>query len=129
MTPIDAPAPQGAIRLLLAVATAAAVARAVYDAGGARRVASLALHRLRYGKGRPHPPEESRLYARGRHRLEAHLGRRPDGRRVVLTLSIDAEGSSALYRVGERRPWHDFERQARLVGAAWGPCRSASAGL
>jgi len=36
---------------------------------------------------------------------------------------------AATYRVGESRPWHDFERQARLLGAPWGPCRSGNAGL
>lgn len=117
------------MRGLLALAAASVVVRAIFDAGGGVRVASLVLRQLRYGRPRAHPPEESRLYARGRHRLETHLGGRPDGRRVVVALSVEGHPSSAVYRVGESDPWHDFERQAGLVGAAWGPCRSVSAGL
>ena len=76
-----------------------------------------------------HEIEESRLYARRGRRLGAHLTRRSDGRRAVLALPLDGSHHTSVYLVDEHRPWHDFERQARLVGAAWGPCRDASAGL
>lgn len=89
------------------------------------------MHRL---EGRPEQaaqePEESRLYARGRRRLEAHLARRRDGRRAVVALPLDGtRGSSVIYAVGEAEPWHDFEQQAGLAGAPWGPCLSVTAGL
>lgn len=118
------------VHLSLLVLAAAALARALSDRGGAVRVASLLLHRLgRTPSHSPRAPEESRLYARRRRRLEAHLGRLPDGRRVVVALPVDGSARAATYRVGESRPWHDFERQARLLGAPWGPCRSGNAGL
>lgn len=113
----------------VAAAASLVVGRALAGRGGALRLASLALHRLRYGRRGEGAPAESRLYARGRHRLEAHLGRRGNGVRVVLALAVDGSADTRVYVVEEQRPWHDFERQARLVGAAWGPCRSASAGL
>lgn len=113
----------------VALLAAAIAVRAVRARGGAARVASLAVHRLRYGARRSGAQQQSRLYARGGHRLEAHLGRRDDGGCVVLALPVDGSAHSAVYVVAESRPWHDFERQAGLVGAAWGPCRSASAGL
>jgi hypothetical protein len=116
-------------RPLLAVVAAALAARAVQVRGGPVRLGSLALNRLRYGKRRPRPPEGCRLYARGRHRMEAHLSRRADGRHAVLALPVDGSARSNVYTVGASDPWHDFERQAGLVGAAWGPCLSASAGL
>lgn len=116
------------VRPLLAVAATGLVARAVARRGGLLRLGSLALHRLRR-RPADGPPEESRLYADGRRRFEAHLARRDDGGRVVLALPVDGSARTAVYPVEEGRPWHDFERQAGLVGAAWGPCRSGSAGL
>lgn len=113
----------------LATLGAALLARLLVERGGARRVASLVLHRLRYGRRRDGAAEQSRLYARGRRRLEAHVGRRASGACVVLALPVDGSGRTAVYTVDEGRPWQDFERQAGLVGAAWGPCRDASAGL
>jgi hypothetical protein len=106
---------------------AALAARAVRDGDGARRWWSLAVHRGRAGQAPA--PDDSRLYVRGRRRLEAHLGRRHDGRRIVLAVGMDGSGRSAVYEVEEARPWRDFERQAQLRHAAWGPCRDASAGL
>lgn len=120
--------PSRLTRLVLAAAATAVVVQAARDPGRGRRLVSLLLHR-----GRPawrhDRPEESRLYARGRRRLETHLGRRSDGSRVVVAVPVDGRSRCAVYRVGEKRPWHDFERQARLLGASWGPCRDLSAGL
>jgi hypothetical protein len=113
---------------LAATVLAGIARRALLQRGGAIRVGSLVLHRLRYGR-QPRPPEESRLYRHGRQRLEAHLVRRADGRHVVLAVPVDGSRRSSLYPVGELRPWRDFERKARLRGAAWGPCIDASAGL
>jgi hypothetical protein len=110
----------------LALVTVAA--RAVVRRGGAVRLASLLAHRLD-GNGARHEPEESRLYARGRRRWEAHLARRRDGRRAVVALPLDGTRGSAVYAVDESEPWGDFERQAGLVGAPWGPCLSVTAGL
>lgn len=111
-------------------ALAALAVRAIRDRGGAVRLASLLLHR----EARPpwqarHEIEESRLYARRQRRLGAHLTRRSDGRYAVLALPLDGSHHTSVYLVGERSPWHDFERQAGLVGAPWGPCRDPSAGL
>lgn len=112
-----------------ALLAAALGARALARRGRAARSVSVVLHRLRHGARTPAGPDESRLYTRGRHRLEAHLGRRRDGRRIVLALPVDGSAHSAVYTVDEGRPWHDFERQAGMLRAAWGPCRDASAGL
>lgn len=115
-------------RLLLPAGLMLAVllVRSVRDRGGALRLASLLLHHRWNGA---HPVEESRLYARRRRRLGAHLTRRPDGRLAVLALPLDGSKHTSVYLVDEHRPWQDFEHQARLVGAAWGPCRDLSAGL
>jgi hypothetical protein len=120
--------PQGArtSRPILAAAAAALVTRAGRDRDSAIRRAAVALRRRRAGV---RPLEESRLYVRGRRRIEAHLGRRRDGHRVALAVGVDGSGRSAVYTVEEVRPWRDFERQARLRHAAWGPCRDGSAGL
>lgn len=112
-----------------ALADGALAARSIADHGGAARLASLAFHRLCYGRTRQTPPEESRLYARGRRRLEAHLGRKANGGHVVLAVQLDGSAPSSAYPVSAEHPWHDFERRAGLVGAPWGPCRSISAGL
>jgi len=112
--------------LTLAVLVAALLARAIRDRGGVLRLASLL---LRHRSGASHRVEECRLYARRRRRLETHLTRRPDGRLAVLALPLDGSHHTSVYLVDEGRPWQDFERQARLVGAAWGPCRDVSAGL
>jgi len=119
-------------RLLLSAGLALAVllVRTIRDRGGALRFVSLLLHD-------PTPPrllmpsavEESRLYVRRRRRVGAHLSRRPDGRLAVLTLPLDGSYHTPIYLVDERSPWQDFERQAGLVGAPWGPCRDLSAGL
>jgi hypothetical protein len=101
---------------------------AVVDRERASRLASRTLVRL-HGSRLPQPPEPSRLYTRGGHRLEAHLARRRDGRRVVVVVPVDGSRRSSLYDVDERRPWPDFERQAGLRRAAWGPCLDLSAGL
>lgn len=121
-----------AVRLvaLAGLAVGVLVVRSVRDRGGSLRVASLLLHRLALPqRERPRPPQESRLYARRRRRLEAHLARFPDGRLAVLALPLDGSPHSSLYIVEETRPWRDFEHQAGLAGAPWGPCRSVNAGL
>jgi hypothetical protein len=112
---------------LLAAAAAALAARAIWERDATLRLVTTAFGRRR--SGRPRPPEESRLYARGGRRLEAHLGRRSDGRLTVLSVAVDGSGRSAAYAVDEVQPWRDFERQAGLRHAAWGPCRDVSAGL
>ncbi|MGH3002630.1 MAG: hypothetical protein ACRDM1_08240 [Gaiellaceae bacterium] len=122
---------RSAVAASVAALAAVLAARILVERGGAARLASFAINRLRYGARKPARPEESRLYARGRHRLEAHLVRRGDGDgdRIVLALPVDGSVHSAVYSVDESRPWRDFERQSGLLGAAWGPCRDASAGL
>lgn len=96
--------------------------------GRGRRLVAFTLQRRRPIALR-HPTPDSRLYTRGRRRLETHLGVRADGSRVVVAVPVDGRRRCSVYRVGDARPWHDFERQAGLVGAAWGPCRDLSAGL
>lgn len=105
--------------------------RAVRDRGGTLRVASLLLHRLALAPahGGRYPVGDSRLYARRRRRLGAHLSRFPDGRLAVVTLPLDGSRHTSVHPVGESRPWEDFEHQAGLAGAPWGPLRSISAGL
>ncbi|HET7043920.1 MAG TPA: hypothetical protein VFI37_03645 [Gaiellaceae bacterium] len=120
----------GQVASLSAIALAAVLGRFVSDRGGMLRLSSLLLHRLRHvGARRDASADDSRLYARRRRRLEAHLGRLRDGRCAVVALPLDGTGRAAVYPVDELRPWHDFERQADLVGAPWGPCLSVSAGL
>lgn len=117
-------------RPLLALAVGALLVRAIRDRGGALRLASLLLHhQARPRRQARHEIEESRLYTRRRRRLGAHLTRRSDGRLTVVALPLDGSHHTSVYLVDERSPWHDFERQARLVGSPWGPCRDASAGL
>jgi hypothetical protein len=118
-------------RLLVTLGTAALLARAIRDRGGTRRLASQLLHHYQRGPRSParHEIEESRLYTHRRRRLGAHLTRRADGRVAVLALPLDGSRRAATYLVDEHRPWHDFERQARLIGAPWGPCRDMSSGL
>lgn len=101
---------------------------AALDRDRASRLVSRALVRAR-SAAPPQPPEASRLYARGRHRVEAHLERRRDGRPFVLAVPVDGSRRSQVYEVDEQRPWHDFERQAGLRRAAWGHCVDLSAGL
>jgi hypothetical protein len=101
---------------------------AVVDRTRASRLVSRALLRFR-AVAPPEPSGPSRLYARGRHRLEAHLARRRDGRRVVVVVPVDGSRASSVYDVDERHPWRDFERQAGLRRAAWGPCIDLTAGL
>jgi hypothetical protein len=71
---------------------------------------------------------DARLYERGGTRFEVHLGRRADGRRVAVAVSLGRRGARRFV-VDESAPWDDFERQAGLRHAAWGLCRDASAGL
>lgn len=106
-------------------AAGAVLARAVVERGGAL----LARTSGRIRAGTPRPPDESRLYARRGHRIGAHLTRFPDGRRAIVALPLDGSTHAQVYVVGRDRPWEDFERRARLAGAAWGPCRDPSAGL
>lgn len=124
--------PNSSDRLLALSALAAAMllVRALRDRGGSLKVASLFLRRAApTPRGRPHRTDDSRLYAHRRRRLGAHLTRLADGRRAVLALPLDGSRHTTVYAVDESRPWDDFEHQARLVGAAWGPLRSVSAGL
>jgi hypothetical protein len=101
---------------------------AALDRARVRRLASRGLLRLRSASS-ARPSEASRLYTRGQHRVEAHLERRRDGRPFVLALPVDGSRRSSVYAVDARRPWRDFERQAGLRRAAWGPCLDLSAGL
>jgi hypothetical protein len=118
----------GARRSIVLAPAAVVGAWAALDRDRASRLVSRALVRARSAT-RAHPPEASRLYARGRHRVEAHLDRRRDGRPFVLAVPVDGSRRSRVYEVDEQRPWRDFERQAGLRRAAWGPCLDLSAGL
>lgn len=73
--------------------------------------------------------ESCRLYEQGAGRIEAHLESQRDGRVVVVAVPVEGAGSTSWYRVDERDPWRDFERQAGVEGAHWGPCRAPSAGI
>lgn len=79
-------------------------------------------------RGRAQAALDCRLYEREGTRLEAHLGRRGDGRLVVVVVSLGRRGSQQFLVDGER-PWEDFERRAGLRGASWGACRDATAGI
>jgi len=117
--------------VLSGFAGALLLVRAVRDRGGTLRLASLLLHRLALAPahGGPNPIGDSRLYARRRRRLGAHLSRFPDGRLAVVALPLDGSRRASVYAVGASHPWEDFEHQAGLAGAPWGPLRSISAGL
>lgn len=85
----------------------------------------------RRGRGRsPRRQEETcRLYGRGAGWIEAHLEHQRDGRIVVVAVPIERRASTSWYWVDEPEPWRDFERQAGLEHADWGPCRAPSAGV
>lgn len=119
-----------ALLLAAGAALSALLVRGARDRGGVLRLASLLLHRAAPPRRRsPSTVDESRLYARRRRRVGAHLSRRTDGRLAVLALPLDGSHHASVYLVEERMPWQDFERQARLVGAPWGPCRDVTSGL
>jgi hypothetical protein len=71
---------------------------------------------------------DARLYGRGKLRVEAHLARCGDGRIAVIAFPLDGR-RPRRFAVDALRPWTDFERQAGLRHARWGPCRGGSAGL